>query len=133
MKGAHHGKGECGGDDDDLSWFSLLRCQGGGPLEAAEDEGLPIPSEEVEMDGGGVSRPTASCRSWREKERERRGRLEHGKEGKGGITLAHGGRRRGPGPTLCGRAVLATGWQRRVRVRLGWAASGPLPWAGPKE
>jgi hypothetical protein len=26
----------------DLSWPGLLRCWGGGPREAAEDEGLPV-------------------------------------------------------------------------------------------
>jgi hypothetical protein len=35
-------KGECGGGCDDLSRFRLLWCRGGGPLEAAEDEGLPV-------------------------------------------------------------------------------------------
>jgi hypothetical protein len=133
MKGAHHGKGECGGDDDDLSRFSLLRCQGGGPLEAAEDEGLPIPCEEVEMDGGGGVAPDSFVPKLERKRKREEGSTRAWERRKGGITLAHGGRRRGPGPTLCGRAVLATGWQRRVRVRLGWAASGPLPWAGPKE
>jgi hypothetical protein len=63
MKGAHRGRGECGGDGNDLNWFGLLRCQGGGPLEAVEDEGLSVllgsrsrAKRWRQMGGGGVSR-----------------------------------------------------------------------------
>jgi hypothetical protein len=65
MKGNHHGRGKCGGGDDDLSRFGLLRCQGGGSLEAAEDEGLPVllggRSRVKRWRRMGGGRPAASC------------------------------------------------------------------------
>jgi hypothetical protein len=66
----------------DLSWPGLLRCWGGGPREAAEDEGLPVllgdQSERTNgarwrvaatwrgetLEGGGLV-PTADAQAWR--------------------------------------------------------------------
>jgi hypothetical protein len=115
-----------------VSWRWATGCGRG--WSAASAPRRPVPCEEVEVDGG-VSRPTALCRSRREKERERRGRLGRGKEGRGDlVTTARGGRRRGLGPTSCGthvRPIAAGAGQVMGHMGAGDEGGGSS-WGGPR-
>jgi hypothetical protein len=102
-----------GDDGDDLSQPGLLRCWGGGPQEAAEDEGLPVLLGDQSVRTKGKHRGVRRRGTSRQKEEKGKG---------GGVGSAHvEGEKKGGygGLTSCGGERVGGGGWRPARRAAG--------------